>query len=133
MAFISTNYGFERGNSRVDNLMVGEYKTREIVIAANQTIKRGTVVGEVTASGHFIKSVQTATDGSQNAITVCLDEVTTGTNEEAKMVAVEWGKVAIGELDIDSSYDDDTKLRALYNSLRDKSVYPTENMKVENV
>lgn len=39
------------------------------------TFLRGTVLGKITASGKYTKSVKTATDGSQNPVAILVDNV----------------------------------------------------------
>lgn len=61
-----------------DQLIAGELKivTTNVVIASGAGIvKRGTVLGLVTASGKYIVSVKSANDGSQNPAAVLADDV----------------------------------------------------------
>lgn len=61
-----------------DQLIAGVFQpvTQPITVLSGQgVLKRGTVIGRVTASGKYIKSVATANDGSQTSIVVLADDV----------------------------------------------------------
>ncbi|MEL7117489.1 MAG: head decoration protein [Pseudomonadota bacterium] len=47
------------------------YSRGEITLASGNE-KAGTVLGKVTSTGQYVKSVRTATDGSENAVAVLL-------------------------------------------------------------
>ena len=46
------------------------------------TFLRGTVLGKITASGKYTKSVKTATDGSQNPVAILVDNVDASTTDQ---------------------------------------------------
>ena len=46
------------------------------------TFLRGTVLGKITASGKYTKSVNTATDGSQNPVAILVDNVDASTTDQ---------------------------------------------------
>ncbi|HFK2350711.1 head decoration protein [Klebsiella variicola] len=46
------------------------------------SFKRGTVLGMITASGKYTKSVKTATDGSQNPVAILVDNVDASTADQ---------------------------------------------------
>ncbi|AJI83874.1 TPA: head decoration protein [Yersinia enterocolitica] len=53
------------------------------VIAQAATIHlRGTVLGKITASGEYVKSVKTATDGSEVPVAILVDDVDTTTTSQ---------------------------------------------------
>ncbi len=60
-----------------DNLIAGELprSTRNEVIAAGQDLKRGAVLGKITASGVFVLSAAAAGDGSQVPRAVLVHDV----------------------------------------------------------
>ena len=57
-----------------DQLIAGRFPlvTTNITLAAG-TLQRGTVLGQVTATGNYIESVATASDGSQNPVGILAD------------------------------------------------------------
>ncbi len=57
-----------------DQLIAGRFPlvTTNATIASG-TLQRGTVLGQVTASGDYIESVATAADGSQNPVAILAD------------------------------------------------------------
>ncbi|EKP1130401.1 TPA: head decoration protein [Klebsiella michiganensis] len=46
------------------------------------SFKRGTVLGMITASGKYTKSVKTAADGSQNPVAILVDNVDASTADQ---------------------------------------------------
>ena len=59
-----------------DNLIAGDKKIvtdNQAVITGAAILKRGTVLGQITASGIYKLAVATATDGSQNPCGVLVD------------------------------------------------------------
>lgn len=46
------------------------------------TFLRGTVLGKITASSKYTKSVKTATDGSQNPVAILVDNVDASTTDQ---------------------------------------------------
>lgn len=71
------------GSFQPDNLIAGpaERVFKTVVIAPNQVLERGTVLGKVAASGQCVPVDKAASDGSQTVFGVLADDVTTG--EEA--------------------------------------------------
>jgi hypothetical protein len=66
------------GSMTPDNLIGGqeiELLTTKVTIASGQKLKRGTVLGIVTASGKAKTVLNTANDGSQTAKLVLCDDV----------------------------------------------------------
>lgn len=57
----------DQGASTPDNLIAGEIprEAKEVTIASGETLVRGTVVGRVTASGHYVPCDPAAVDGSE--------------------------------------------------------------------
>ena len=55
-----------------DALIAGSYPiaTDSVTIASSAALTRGTVLGQITASGKFIKSASAASDGSQTIIAI---------------------------------------------------------------
>lgn len=73
----------EIGTNTPDNLLAGDLPvvTGAVTIAASQTLKRGAVLGIITASGQAKLVDSASTDGSEVAKVVLLDAVTTGAAE----------------------------------------------------
>lgn len=67
------------GTSPLDNLLAGYSVpaiTESIVIPSGSgVLTRGTLLGKVTASGKYIKSLSAATDGSQNPVAVLAEDI----------------------------------------------------------
>jgi hypothetical protein len=56
--------------------------TREVVVPTGQTIVPGLVMGRVTATGQWIRSLSAAVDGSQTPRGIAMTTVTTTGNTE---------------------------------------------------
>lgn len=70
----------ELGKSSFDTLLAGDFPrvTGAVVIAASQTLKRGTVLGLLTSGGQAKIVDSTKTDGTQVPHAVLLEDVVTG-------------------------------------------------------
>jgi hypothetical protein len=89
-----------------DQLIAGEFKivTSNITVLSGQGIlKRGTVVGAVTASGKYIVSIKTATDGSQVPIAILADDVD-ATSADAIGGAYQTGEFNVNALIYDTGW-----------------------------
>lgn len=64
-----------------DQLIAGDLKlvTESVSIGGSAVYVRGTVMGQITATGVWIKSVETATDGSEVPRGILVDRVDTTT------------------------------------------------------
>jgi len=104
-----------------DQLIAGNLKlvTRDVTIGENQTLPRGAVVGQVTASGQFILSVATATDGSQNPLGIIVDTVTTGASATGAGSIYEMGEFNSNYL----TYDPSWNVTSLTNAFRNVSIF----------
>ncbi|MEF3100120.1 head decoration protein [Raoultella terrigena] len=51
-------------------------------IITGGTFQRGTVLGMITASGKYTKSVKTATDGSETPVAILVDNVDASTSDQ---------------------------------------------------
>lgn len=60
-----------------DRLIAGDLKliTRDVTIISGQNLVRGTVLGKITASGKYNKSLSTANDGSETPVAILADDV----------------------------------------------------------
>jgi len=63
-------------NYTPDNLVIGDdIITDSVTISIGQTITRGAVLGKVTATGEYVLSLSGATDGSQVASAIAVEDV----------------------------------------------------------
>jgi hypothetical protein len=67
------------GTNAEDNLLAGNAHLlvgRKITIASGQgVLKRGTVLGKITASGKYVKSLSASSDGSQTPDLILAEDV----------------------------------------------------------
>jgi len=61
----------------------GEHVYEPFLIAGGQTLLRGAVLGQVTATGKLILSLNGAADGSQNAMAILCEDLDTTVNAAA--------------------------------------------------
>jgi hypothetical protein len=118
-------------NKRLSNVVKAELWpemgfTRQVVVindtAAN--LKVGTVLGKVTATGKYKVAVETATDGSEVADAILLQDVTLPNATDTKVLVLVKGPaiVAKGALVLHSSYDTQAKKDAVYDALEAKNI-----------
>lgn len=88
--------------TRAENFIVQDlgWMSREtVVVAQNQTLAAGTVLGKVTASGQYVILAPAAADGSQTAAGISLNKVTTGAGQTAEAaILARLATVNLGEL-----------------------------------
>lgn len=99
--------------------------------AAIATLVLGTVLGKVTATGKYVPSVATATDGSQTAAAIYIGRGDTGSTAptttvaatDTKILALTRGKVIVAKaaLVFDASYNTATLLNAAYLALQNNN------------
>lgn len=100
--------------------------------AAQTTLKVGTVMGKITASGKYIAAVETAVDGSKVAAGIFIgdasglaqDTVIAATTDTAAQLLTR-GKVVVSKdaLFLDATYNDNTKKNAVYASLKALGIF----------
>lgn len=103
-----------------DQLIAGNLKlvTSTVTFAAGNTLVRGQVVGQVTASGDYIPSVATATDGSQVPCGIVVDAV------DASAAAAQGAIYEMGEFNANyMTFDASWTLPALSRALRQFSIF----------
>lgn len=88
--------------------------TQNFVLTGNVSYAVGEVLGQVTSSGKLVKSIDTATDGSQNPIAVLLHAVDlTGGSDDKADVMVACDKVDLNDLVYGGTWTRDTLTKAL--------------------
>ena len=101
--------------------------------AAATTIALFTVLGKVTATGKYLPSVQTATDGSQNAAAIYIGNgfgtivpMTTVAGADTTVLTLARGKVVVAKdaLVMDASFNTQAKKDAVYASLKAVGIFP---------
>lgn len=95
MAVIYENLLVAGGRFSNDN---GDIET--VTVGANSTIKRGTVMGKITASGKYITSLNAASDGSQIAVAVLAEDAVNTTGSSVDIKAVVWKKGTFNSLGV---------------------------------
>lgn len=114
-----------------DNLFVGDQHTEEVQVksvnlqSGQGILKRGTVVGIITASGLAIKVDSTYVDGSQTADAILTDDVdtTAGNTVTTAYVAGTFNRKALIFGGTDTAAKHETRLRELGIYLRDNISY----------
>lgn len=82
------------------------------------TFKRGTVLGMITASGQYTKSVKTATDGSETPVAILVDNVDASTADQ------NGGLYLMGEFNQNYIiFDDSWTIPALKTALRPLAIF----------
>ena len=113
-------------NARFSNVVKAElwpeYAYCRDVIVVNdtaQTLKVGTVLGKVTATGKYKVAKETAGDGSKAGAAIVIQEVTIAGSTDTKVLALVSGNAIVskGGLILDATYDNDTKKGVLYADL----------------
>jgi len=93
-----TDAGFIQSGSPVDNLILSRHKTKDVILAENQDIVRGEVLGEITAGGEFITSLSAAVDGSEDVSVIALKAAVTGGAETQSIPVLIEGEVSENDL-----------------------------------
>lgn len=101
--------------------------TRAVVTvneAAAKSYVPGTVLGKVTTGGKYKIAVETAVDGSKVADAIVIGEqAIAASTDTAVLVLIKGPAIASkGGLVIDSTYNDATKLAAVYAALEAKGI-----------
>lgn len=122
-------------NFRLSNVLKHEYEPslgycRETVVIndAAANLKIGTVLGVVTATGKYKVCVQTATDGSENAAAVLMEDKTIANSTDTKVLALVRGPAIVSKsgLVLDASFDQDDEKAAAYASLAAKGIVASD-------
>jgi hypothetical protein len=78
------------GTFTPDELIAGDAKieAREGTILSGQNVLRGTVLGKITASGKYVKSLSASVDGSQVPNAILLEDVDATSADKVGAVAL---------------------------------------------
>ena len=71
-----------------------------VTVPANSTIKRGTVMGKITASGKYVTSLSASSDGSQIATTILAEDAVNDTAAPVDIKAVIYKKGTFDSLGV---------------------------------
>lgn len=88
------HFNGNEGEFKPDSLVMGPWQARKVKVKGGQgVLKRGTVLGEITADGSdkgkFLVSKTAATDGSQEPDRVLMEDVDTSKGDAETIVAHE--------------------------------------------
>ena len=88
------------------------------------TLAVGTVLGKVTATGKYKRSVQTAADGSQTADAIVWEAKTIAGSTDTLVICLVRGPAGVskGGLVLDATYDLDAEKAVVYASLEAKGI-----------
>ena len=100
--------------------------TRAVVVVndAATTLVPGSVLGKVTATGKYKVAVQSASDGSQVADAIVVQEVAVPATTDTKVLVLIKGPAIVSKagLVLDASYDLDAEKAAVYAALEAKGI-----------
>lgn len=99
-----------------------EYAYCRDVITVNDsaaTLKVGTVLGKVTATGKYKVAKETAVDGSKVAAAIVIQETAVAGSTDTKVLVLVSGAAIVSKagLILDATYDNDTKKGVIYSDL----------------
>ena len=123
---------------RFSNLVKHEYEPsigfcRAAVTASNATATTllvGTVLGQITATGKYVVAKETAVDGSKVPAAIVIEEKALAAATDTKVLALVRGQAVLskGALILDATYNDATKLAAVYAALEAKNILINETI-----
>ncbi len=95
-----------------------------VVNDSAQTLVPGTVLGKVTATGKYKKAVQTASDGSQVADAIVIEEKAIAATTDTKVLVMLKGPAIVGQggLVLDATFDLQAEKDAVYAALEAKGI-----------
>jgi hypothetical protein len=87
-------------------------------------LKIGTVLGKVTATGKYIKAVQTAVDGSAAVAAILMQDITVAATTDTKVLVMTRGPASISKFGLvfDATYDLDAEKLVVYQGLEAKGI-----------
>ena len=119
-------------NARLSNVVKKELwpdlAYNRLVVTVNEAAAKsyvpGTVLGKVTATGKYKIAVQTASDGSQTADAIVMQEVAVAANTDTKVLVMVKGPAIVSKagLVLDATFDLAAEKNAVYAALEAKGI-----------
>lgn len=105
--------------STPDSLVVGPgLVARKVTLITGQNVTRGTVLGKITASGKYNKSLSAAADGSQTPDLICAQDCD-ATSADADCLAFEAGRFNASALVLGTAHT----IASIQEGLRVKGIH----------
>jgi hypothetical protein len=104
-----------------DALVAGDADSlvaRKVTLITGQNVVRGTVLGKITASGKYNKSLSAASDGSEVPDLICAQDCD-ATSADADCLAFEAGRFNSGALTLGTAHT----VASIKEGLRVKGIY----------
>lgn len=113
-----------QGECTPDSLIAGHYPRIErlITIATSANLKRGSVLGRITANGKFILSASAASDGSQIPDAILAEDIDASVSDKQAVVYFS-GDFNETVLTLGAGHS----IEAIKPNLRNKSIYLRKN------
>lgn len=92
-----------------------------VYLASGTIMKRGTVLGILTADGKYTKSASGVSTGLQNAVAILLDDIVTDATGVKATVLQRFGIIVQSDLVWDATYDTDNKKAVAIANLKSSS------------
>lgn len=119
-------------NARLSNVVKKELwpdlAYNRLVVTVNEAAAKsyvpGTVLGKVTATGKYKIAVQTASDGSQTADAIVMQEVSVAASTDTKVLVMVKGPAIVSKtgLVLDATFDLQAEKDAVYAALEAKGI-----------
>lgn len=119
-------------NARLSNVVKKELwpdlAYNRLVVTVNEAAAKsyvpGTVLGKVTATGKYKIAVQTASDGSQTADAIVMQEVSVAATTDTKVLVMIKGPAIVSKagLVLDATFDLQAEKDAVYAALEAKGI-----------
>lgn len=108
------------GTYTPDRLHAGDFpiRTRNVTIISGQNLVRGTVLGKITASGKYNKSLSAAVDGSQTPIAILAEDIDASGGDKTGVIYIS-GDFNQDALTIGTAHT----IASITDGLRDLSIY----------
>lgn len=104
-----------------DSLIAGDASaliSRKVTLITGQNVKRGAVLGKITASGKYNLSLSAAVDGSQTPDLICAQDCD-ATSADADCLAFEAGRFSAGALILGTAHT----IASIQEGLRVKGIH----------
>lgn len=92
----------------------GNVQTQSVTIKSGAAVTLGDVLGQITATGKFIKCVDTAVDGSQTAKAIACCDVAAAASADAVAPVYVSGQFAMQGLRFDASFTTEAEKLAAF-------------------